>query len=179
MQPLPHRYLVAAAATEGGDVQLSAASLPRFGSAPPAEFGGPGDLWSPETLLVAALGDCLVLTFRGVARASRVAWTSIRCEVTGTLSRVENVTQFTGFDMHVFLVVPDAASESAARRAVERAERTCLIANSLKAPVHLVIDVGIARRALAGSRSTIPDLIGLSRLAAEYFPRHRAVVSSI
>ena len=35
-----------------------------------AEFGGPGDLWSPETMLAGAVAGCFILTFRAAARAS-------------------------------------------------------------------------------------------------------------
>jgi organic hydroperoxide reductase OsmC/OhrA len=137
MQELPHRYVVAAAAGAEGDVELSAAGLPALASAPPAEFGGSGDRWSPETLLAAAVADCFVLTFRGTARASRLPWTSLRCDVIGTLDRVEKVTQFTRFDIRVSLVIPPAADAQLAQRVLEKAERNCLIVNSLKAASHL------------------------------------------
>lgn len=144
MQNFPHRYVVSASACESGDVDLSAAALPVIVSAPPVEFDGPGDRWSPETLLAAAVGDCLVLTFRAVARASRVPWTALRCEVAGTLARVDNVTQFTAFDVRARLAVPPATDPGAARQALERAERRCLIANSLKATITLTIEVELA-----------------------------------
>jgi hypothetical protein len=45
----------------------------RFDScAAPAEFGGPGDQWSPESLLAGAIASCFALTFRFVARAQKV-----------------------------------------------------------------------------------------------------------
>ena len=37
-------------------------------SAPPKEFDGPGDQWSPEQLLTAAVADCFVLNFRTMTR---------------------------------------------------------------------------------------------------------------
>jgi organic hydroperoxide reductase OsmC/OhrA len=151
MQNFPHRYVVSASAAETGDIDLTAAALPTIVSAPPAEFDGPGDRWSPETLLVAAVGDCLILTFRAVARASRVPWTTLRCDVAGTLARVDNVTRFTTFDVHARLSVPSATDPAVARQAVERAERHCLISNSLKATINLTIDVDVAAAALVGA----------------------------
>jgi uncharacterized OsmC-like protein len=91
----------------------------------------------PETLLVASFADCFVLTFRAVAVASKVSWTTSRCDVTGTLDRVDRVAQFTSFDIRVELAVPAGTNEDQARRALEKAERNCLISNSLKATVHL------------------------------------------
>src|SRR6185437_15854167 len=58
MQPFPHRYEVSARASAEGDVTLESYQLPALKSASPAEFGGPGDRWSPETLLVGAVADC-------------------------------------------------------------------------------------------------------------------------
>jgi organic hydroperoxide reductase OsmC/OhrA len=144
MQPFPHRYVVSASAAESGDIDVTAPALPAIVSAPPAEFDGPGDRWSPETLLIGAVGDCLVLTFRAVARASRVSWTSLRCDVAGTLARLDNVTQFTEFDVRARLTIPAGTDPLAARQALERAERRCLISNSLKASIHLDIQVDVA-----------------------------------
>jgi len=57
MHPYPHLYTVQASASPEGDVPLACAGLPTLTTAPPAEFDGPGDRWSPETLLVGAVAD--------------------------------------------------------------------------------------------------------------------------
>src|SRR5437763_17066325 len=99
LKAFPHVYTVSASATPEGDVELKSQRLPFLHSAPPPEFGGPGDRWSPETLLSAALGDCFVLTFRAVARSAKLPWAALHCEVSGTLDRVDRVTRFTGFEL--------------------------------------------------------------------------------
>lgn len=132
MQPFPHRYTVAARAATQGDVALEGARLPALHSAPPAEFGGPGDRWSPETLLVAAVADCFVLTFRAIAGVSRFSWLSLSCDVTGTVDRVDRVTQFTGLQVTARLRIPAGGNEEQARRLLVKAEDTCLVTNSLK-----------------------------------------------
>jgi len=137
MQDFPHRYSAAALANAEGEINLESERLPSLSSAAPAEFGGPGDRWSPETLLVAAAADCFVLTFRAIARASKLPWVSIRCEVEGTLDRVERVTQFTEIRVRASLRVPPDADEQRAQRLLDRAEESCLITNSLKAKSHL------------------------------------------
>jgi len=147
MQAFPHHYTVAARGSGAGDVALSAEGLPALASASPAQFGGPGDRWSPETLLVAAIGDCVILTFRGVARASGLSWTSLECDVTGTLDRVERTTRFVAFEVRAHLVVPAGTDPDRARQVLEKAERSCLISNSLNGAIHLVpvIEVEAAR----------------------------------
>ena len=143
MQKFPHRYSVVATGDTSEDIELVSSSLPPLRSAPPTEFDGPGDRWSPETLLVGAVAGCYVLTFRAVARASRVSWTWLRCDVSGTLERVDNATQFTAFDVRVRLSIPPTTDSGQARRALEKAESHCLISNSLKATIHLVIEIDI------------------------------------
>jgi organic hydroperoxide reductase OsmC/OhrA len=144
MPDFPHRYLVAAVADPEGDVALGQVPLPVLHSAPPVEFGGPGDRWSPETLLVAAVADCFILTFRAVARASKLPWVSLRCEAEGTLDRVERATQFTALRVRAVLRVPEGTDAVRARRLLERAEELCLITNSLKAACHLDAEVETA-----------------------------------
>ena len=147
MQVLPHRYRVKGAGGVTGDVELTAERLTMLRSASPAEFDGPGDRWSPETFLVGAVADCFILTFRAVANASKLSWISLDCDVTGTLDRIDRVTQFTAFDMTAHLVVPSGVDGDAARHALEKAERNCLISNSLKASTALAATVEIAEPA--------------------------------
>jgi organic hydroperoxide reductase OsmC/OhrA len=144
MQELPHHYTATAVGAVDGDVELTASRVPRLRSASPAEFGGPGDRWSPETFLVGAVADCFILTFRAIARASKLSWTSLQCDVTGTLDRVDRVTQFTHLNVHAHLIVPAGTNADQARRTLEKAERGCLISNSLKAASHLEPEVDVA-----------------------------------
>lgn len=141
MQDLPHHYTVTASAGSGTNVQLDSPGLEQLESAGPAEFGGPGDKWSPETLLVAAVADCFILSFRAIARASKMDWISLRCDVVGDLDRVERVTQFTKFRVRARLEVPPGIREGKAERLLEKAEHSCLVTNSLKAPSVLEAEV--------------------------------------
>jgi organic hydroperoxide reductase OsmC/OhrA len=149
MIPLPHRYLASAASTSEDGVRLASGSLPLLDTASPAEFGGPGDRWSPETLLVGALADCFVLTFRAIARASGLRWVSLNCDADGTLDRIERAMQFTTFSLRVRLVVPEGTDLALAERLLRKAETGCLIASSLKGPCHLDAAIEIAANAAA------------------------------
>lgn len=144
MQDFPHQYAATARASLEGDVVLEGDRLPPMQSASPAEFGGPGDRWSPETLLVAAVADCFVLTFRVIAAIARFPWVSLQCDVAGTLDRIEKVTQFTSFTVRARLQVPEDGREEQAHRLLEKAERGCLITNSLKAETRLEIEIQVA-----------------------------------
>ena len=106
MQNPPHHYSVPATASFEGNVDLTSAGLTRIDSAPPSEFGGLGDRWSPETLLVAAVADCFVLSFKAIARASKMDWVLLNYDVDGVLDRADKLTQFTEFRLRVVLDVP-------------------------------------------------------------------------
>ena len=144
MHTYPHVYTVQAASMPEGDVPVSSAGLPVLATAPPAEFDGPGDRWSPETLLCAAVADCFLLSFRGVARAQKLPWTSLQCEVQGTLDRVDGKTRFTQLLVKAALVVPEGTDQDKALKAMERAEHVCLISNSLVAERRIEAAVSFA-----------------------------------
>jgi len=143
MKNYPHNYRVVVDVRPGDDVELISRDLPPLAIAAPAEFEGPGDRWSPETMLVGSIAGCFILTFAAVAGVSKVVWTSVTCEVDGRLDRIDNVTQFTRFDLHVRLVVPGATDRALAQRTLERAERQCLISNSLRAKFDLRVDIDV------------------------------------
>jgi organic hydroperoxide reductase OsmC/OhrA len=111
---------------------VASPGLPSLETAPPPEFDGPGGVWSPETLLCAAVADCFILTFRAVSRAAAFPWSKLECRVEGTLERVSGGSQFTRFATHATLTVPAGADAAKARSLLERAEHGCLIANSLR-----------------------------------------------
>jgi organic hydroperoxide reductase OsmC/OhrA len=144
MHPFPHRYQVASSASPDGDVVLHSDGLPPLPTVTPPEFDGPGGQWSPETLMVAAVVDCYILTFRAIARASKMPWVSLDVDGEGTLERPERVTQFTRFDLRATIVIPAGVSDEQVQRLLTRAEETCLITRSLKATTRL--EVTIARQ---------------------------------
>ncbi len=141
MQPYPHRYVVAAAGGTAGNVAISSPGLAALDTAAPAEFGGPGDRWSPETLLCAAVADCLILSFRAVARAARFEWIDLQCECDGVLDRVDGVSRFTRFDMRAVITVPANTDQARAKQLLDKAEHGCLVANSLTGERTLTVDV--------------------------------------
>jgi peroxiredoxin-like protein len=141
MHPFPHHYLVTTAASPNGDVPLSAEGVRVIESAPPKEFDGPGNQWSPEQLLTAAVADCLVLSFRAIAAASKFRWLHLETSTRGTLDKTQGVMRFTRFETQVKLHVPKGAELERARRLLEKAESSCLVANSLSSERHLSIEL--------------------------------------
>ncbi len=141
MHPFPHRYRVSVGVQPEGEVSLDSEGLAQLRSLPPQEWGGPGGYWSPETLLLAALGDCTLLTFRAIAKASRFEWREATAEVEGKLDRVEGHSRFTEIMTRVRLVVPPGTDAARARQLLEKSEKGCPVSNSLSAAKRLEAEI--------------------------------------
>jgi organic hydroperoxide reductase OsmC/OhrA len=137
MHPFPHHYQAQAEAAASGPVRVSTQAAPDLQTTAPPEFDGPAGYWSPETLLVASVADCFILSFRAVARASKLEWRSLSVDVEGVLDRVDGVTRFVSFTVVPRLAICAADREHLAGSVLEKAKRTCLVTNSLNAECHL------------------------------------------
>lgn len=141
MKPLPHHYRIRLSGGPAGYAAVGADGLPDLRTAPPADFGGPGDAWGPEQLLLAALGACFLFTLRVVAGASRVPFTALELAVDGTVDRQDGTLRFTEVVFRPRLTVPAGVEPARALRMLEKAERACLVTASLATPVRLEPEV--------------------------------------
>ena len=137
MKPLPHRYSARIAGGPAGYATLSSGGVPDLRTAPPLDFDGPGDAWSPEQLLLAAVESCFLLTFRSVAQASRLEFVSLSVEAEGVVDRVNSVTRFTEIVLRPRVALPAGADLVRVQRALEKAERACLVSASLDTRIRL------------------------------------------
>jgi organic hydroperoxide reductase OsmC/OhrA len=146
MKPYPHVYSVSANGSPVGTVPVASPGPPDLETAPPAEFDGPADTWWPETFLVASVASCFILTFRGVSRAASFGWLSLECRVDGVIERAAGVVQFSRFTTRAKLTVLAGADRAKAHALLERAEKACLVANSLRGERVLEAEVADATR---------------------------------
>ncbi len=131
MTQFPHDYVVTASAIVDGSVDTRSEGKPSLAVAPPKTFGGTGDIWSPEELLLAALADCFILTFRAIASSAGLAWQHIDCRATGVLDRDGSTILFTAFDLHCELEIEVRSSEREAMSVLGRAKRSCFVSRAL------------------------------------------------
>ena len=143
MQGYPHLYLATATGTNEGAVVVSGEGLAPIETQSPPQFDGPLGVWSPETMLSAAVANCFILTFRAIARASKFEWTSLDCNVEGVLERPERETFFTAFNISATLRVPTDEKAELAQRLLEKAEHACLITASLKSEIVLKTEIKV------------------------------------
>ena len=113
MASLPHRFHVTLRGGPEGLATVTIAGAPELATAPPAEFDGPGDAWSPEHLLLASVETCFLFTLRVVAQASRVSFTEASVTAEGTVDRQDGGLRFTEIVLRARLVVPAQVTECA------------------------------------------------------------------
>jgi organic hydroperoxide reductase OsmC/OhrA len=144
MKPLPHVYEVALSGGSSGYATLSAGGVPPLRSAPPKDFDGPGDAWSPEHLLLAAVETCFMFTFRAVAQASKFDFLSLDLLGSGTVDHKDGVTRFTEIALSTRLTLPKGADPERTRRMLDKGKNACLVTASLSVPVRLEIEIVVA-----------------------------------
>lgn len=141
---LPHSYKINANAVKDGLYKISAENLNEIETAPPQNFGGPGNIWSPEDLFVATIADCFLMTFKAVSALSKLDWISLDVNADGILDRVNSKLQFTDVTLNAILKLKEGGNEERAIRLMHKAEQNCLVTNSLKTNVLLNAKVEFA-----------------------------------
>lgn len=137
MKPLPHIYKAQLSGGAEGYAVVSVAGIPELRTAPPADFDGPGDAWSPEQFLMAAVETCFLFTLQAVARASKLVFTSLELSGEGTVDRKDGTTRFTEIVLRPRLTLPAGGDHEKAMRVLEKSEKACLVSASLSTPIRL------------------------------------------
>ena len=137
MKALPHHYGATLRGGPTGYAQLSTAGPPMLLTAPPLEFDGPGDAWSPEHLLLASVQACFLFTLRAIARLSKLEFTALDLDAVGIVDRQNGVTRFTEIVLRPTITVPSGADRARVMHVLEKSEKACLVSASLSTPIRL------------------------------------------
>ena len=124
---------------------MSAPDLPSLEVDAPPEFKGHEGVWTPEHLFVAAVNSCFLTTFLAIAENSKLEFVSFSAGAKGKIEKLEGQ----GFIMtevvlHPKLLISHAGDADRARRILQKAEKNCLISNSIKAETRLEPEVSFA-----------------------------------
>lgn len=113
--------------------------------ATPPEFpkGMPG-IWSPEHLYTAAVNSCFMTTFLAIAENSNLEFKSLSCPAKGKLSKVEGKYVMSEILLQPVLVIDNEEDREKAEKILFKAEKVCLITNSIKAKVLLEPKIELA-----------------------------------
>jgi peroxiredoxin-like protein len=107
-----------------------------FFSAPPEFRGVPGH-WTPEHFFVISVASCYVSTFSGIADISHFEFISLDLEAEGILKKEEGALRFSTIVLLPVVKIAREEDRERALRLLEKAEKSCLIARSIKCPVEL------------------------------------------
>lgn len=120
--------------------EIHAGNRPPILAGPPPEFGGSDGWWSPEHLLVSATSACFTATFFAIAERAHLSVGAYDCRAKGVLDRTESGPAFTSIRLSVRVKVA-AQDAQRARDLLGDAKARCFVANSLRCPVDLTVEV--------------------------------------
>lgn len=139
---LPYFYQVKIEWQTETKAELTTGTLPRLIVSPPPEFGGPEGSWTPEHLFVAAVNSCFLSTFLAIARNSKMEFIEFNCTATGKLEKLAiGGLQITEIILKPILTLPAGVDLGRAERILQKAEKNCLISNSIKTQVRLESEI--------------------------------------
>lgn len=106
--------------------------------ATPPEFpkGMPG-IWSPEHLFTAAISSCFLTTFLAIAENFNLEFTSLTCPAEGILDKKDGKYAMTEIILKPVLTIPNVDDREKAEKVMIKAEKACLISNSITSVTHL------------------------------------------
>src|SRR5687767_2809727 len=116
---------------------LSAPQLPDMEVDATPEFKGHEGVWTPEHLFVASVNSCFMTTFLAIAENSKLEFVSFSADAKGTLEKLAEGFMMTEITLRPKLVIRNARDAERAGRILEKAEKHCLISNSIKTQTKL------------------------------------------
>jgi len=120
------------------DQQIEVATPPQFPS-------GVAGIWSPEHYYTAAVVSCFMTTFLAIAELSKLSFISFECDSKGVLSKDENNRYLMSKVILLpHLIIEKEEDADKAERILQKAEKACLITNSIKSEVELRTVVKVA-----------------------------------
>lgn len=146
-----HKYLVNLEWSMDRKGEISSPVLDqKIEVATPPEFpkGMPG-IWSPEHLFTAAVSSCFMTTFLAIAENSNLEFFSLTCPAEGILDKKEGKFAMTEIILKPVLTIPNEEDREKAEKVMVKAERACLISNSITSEVHLETKVLISENQTA------------------------------
>ena len=124
---------------------LRAPVLPQLHVDAPPEFKGHDGAWTPEHLFVASINTCFMTTFLAIAENSKLDFVSFSADAKGKLEKLEGQGfVMTEIVLRPKLLISHARDAERAGRILEKAEKHCLISNSIKTETKLQPEVSFA-----------------------------------
>ena len=123
---------------------LRAPVLPNMQVDAPPEFKGHEGVWTPEHLFVASVNSCFMTTFLAIAENSKLEFVSFSADAKGKLENLEGKGfMMTEVVLRPKLLISHARDAERAGRILQKAEKHCLISNSIKTETRLEPEINV------------------------------------
>jgi organic hydroperoxide reductase OsmC/OhrA len=137
MEDLKYSFEINAVWSDDKTVQISSPAFtePITTTIPPPFTNGIDGYWSAEHLFLASLASCFVQTFQNIAQLSELPFESFTCNISGDVEKIDHVFAFHSIKLFPTLIIPIEIYRSKAESVLEKMERNCIIASSVKTQI--------------------------------------------
>jgi organic hydroperoxide reductase OsmC/OhrA len=140
-----HRYDMNSNWVRDKIVTMEIEGKPVFQVATPPDFWpqSPKDIISPEELFVAAALSCYGVSLSGTAKRFHGEFKDFHLSASSTLHKGNFGWEFEKITISAKIIVETEKDRKRMLKASERAHQYCLVANSMKCPIHLNTEIVI------------------------------------
>jgi organic hydroperoxide reductase OsmC/OhrA len=132
-----YKYTISVRWTGEKKGALTADGKPPVEVATPPEFKGHEGIWSPEDLYVASVNACIMTTFLSFAGRAGLGFEEYESEAEGLLEFLDDRFVFTKIVVRPRIVLRPGEERAKAEEILHKAERNCLVSNSIRTEVSL------------------------------------------
>lgn len=137
--PFPHVYSATISRTFASRGQIEAPPRPLLHGGPSSELDGDVASWSPEHLMLASLGLCMLTTFEAFAARDGIQLATWSASANGQVELTPEGLAFTSIVLGIEMEI--AGNVERVERTLEDAKQYCLVLNSLRIPVVIELQV--------------------------------------
>ncbi|MGB5994869.1 MAG: OsmC family protein [Candidatus Deferrimicrobiaceae bacterium] len=116
---------------------MTVTGKPSVEVATPPEFKGHEGIWSPEDLFVASVNSCIMTTFLAFADRAGLGFEKFESEAEGLLEFVDGKFLFTKIVVRPRVTLRSEEDKGKAEEILHKAERNCLVSNSIRTEIVL------------------------------------------
>ncbi len=101
----------------------------------PRKFGGQGEEWSPEHLLLNALSSCFMTTYLDLSDKIGFDISHFECRTIGQIEMLAGKLEFTSINLYPKIFLANDTDRDKATVCLQKTQAYCLVSNSLKSQV--------------------------------------------
>jgi organic hydroperoxide reductase OsmC/OhrA len=131
--PFPHQYSASIRRTFASRARVEAPPRASLHGGPSSAFDGDVSSWSPEHLVLSALGLCMLTTFEAFAARDGIELLDWDARADGTVERTPEGLMFTSIVLSIDMAITGDLDR--VETTLDDAKQYCLVLNSLRVPV--------------------------------------------